>query len=207
METEKKVFEPKKTAAGKPLPWKRILLVAVVLLLVAALTVGLFLAFRPRELVVSYRGVGLDAEMYGLWYTILKNQFMIRYGFGTPDDTAENWDKPCLLEGKTDKTWGEVLDADIQEAIKIRLVAAALFDEMGFTLTNGQRARIKNYYDDMVEYKAGGDAAEMKRILKRYSSSPAAAERCAVLDMKADLFYSHIAAGKTEYMTTEEIHS
>lgn len=203
--TEKKVFEPKKKK--KKLPIKKLVIAAVAILLAAALIVGLILALRPRELVVSYRGVGLDAEMYGLWYTILKNQFMMRHGFTSQDDKAETWDKPCILEGKTDKTWGEVLDAEIREAIKIRLVAAALFDEMGFTLTSGQRARIKNYYDDMVEYKADGDGALMKEILAKYSSSPAAASRCAVLDMKADLLYYHMAYGKAEYMTTEEINS
>lgn len=207
METAKKVFEPKRRSAERKLPWKRIVIAAVALLLIVALTVGLILAFRPRELVVSYRGVGLDAEMYGLWYTILKNQFMMKNGFTSQDDTAATWDKPCILEGKTDKTWGEVLDAEIREAIKIRLVAAALFDEMGFTLTSGQRARIKSYYNNMVEYKADGDAGEMKRILAKYGSSPSAAGRTAVLDMKADLLYYHMALGKTEYMTTEEINS
>ena len=206
METEKKVFEPKRRSAERKLPWKRIVIAAVALLLAVALTVGLILAFRPQELVVSYRGVGLDAEMYALWYTILKSQIMDRHGFKSSDDWAATWDKPCILEGKTDKTWGEVLDAEIREAIKIRLVAAALFDEMGLTLTSGQRARIKSYYDNMMEYRADS-AAERKAILARHKSSPAAASRCAVLDMKADLLYYHMALGKAEYMTTEELNS
>ena len=206
METEKKVFEPKRNPAARTLPWRKLLLAAVALLLVVALTVGLILAFRPRELVVSYEGVGLDAEMYALWYTILKNRFMMSNSLTSRHDTAETWDKPCPLEGYEDKTWGEVLDAKIREAIKLRLVAAVLYDEMGFTLTSGQRNRIKSYYSNMVEYKADGDAGEMKRILERYSSSPSAAERCAVLDMKVDLLYYQLALGGTEYLSTEEIN-
>ena len=72
---------------------------------------------------------------------------------------------------------------------------------------SGQRNRIKNYYSNMVEYKADGDAGEMKRILERYSSSPSAAERCAVLDMKVDLLHYQLALGGTEYLSTEEINS
>lgn len=207
MKTENKVFEPKKIPAARTLPWKKLLLAAVALLLVAALTVGLILAFRPQELVVSYEGVGLDAEMYALWYTILKPEIMDRHGFNSTHDRAATWNKPCPLEGYEDKTWGEVLDAEIREAIKIRLVAATLFDEMGFTMTSGQRNRIKSYYNSMVEYKADGSDREMREILARHLSSKSAAERCAVLDMKVDLFYSYIATGGTEYLTTEEINT
>ncbi len=206
MNTKNPVFLPKKQEKRKS-P-RRLLLVFLALLLVVALTVGLVLLFVPRApRVLSYRGVTVDKEMYAFWYATTKREVMFRHSLKSHADTAATWNAPCPEEGKEGMTWGEVLDAEIDAAIRLKLAAAMLYDELGLEMTEGQRNRVKTYVEELRMDLTLGDKKEMKELLAKYQTTEAALARCAVFDMKAELLCSHLALGGTSYLTAEEIAS
>ncbi len=216
MKDTQKVFEPKlkkkKMSKGK----KTVLISVTAAVLAVALIVGLALLLAPAEPALSYHGITLDKEMYAFWFSVLKSDFMIRYGLSSRQDTPEHWARVCPLEGADGRTWGEILNAEIAEGVKRKLVAAVLYDELGLTMTEGQRRRVNEYYSDMLEYVADGDKGELRELLSTYKTSIGAMKRCAVLDLKAELLYHHLALsgasgmGTTEserYLTTAELNS
>ena len=194
METATKVFEPR--MPRRHTPKKRIVITVVAAVLAVALIVGLVLFLIPRPAAVSYDGIVVDSEMYAFWYSMLKTEMIARYfqdGTTTNKDKAENWDKKCTVEGKTDMTWGEFFDEEIRRAIKIKLVASRLYDELGLEMADNQRNAINTYYKEMLAYAADDDGGKMRELLTTYKTSEAAMRRCAVLDMKVELLYHHLA--------------
>lgn len=189
-----------KTAAvsGK----KKILLASVAILLAIALCVGIALLFIPRDPALSFRGVSVDSEMYAFWFSMLKTDFMRAYGLKSSEDTPALW---AAQSDVKDKTWGELLNEKIHEAIKLRVVAAMLYDELGLQMTVSQRKSIQSYYDDMLTYVADGDRAKMDALTEKYGTSAAAIRRCAAFDLKADLLYYHLSLNDGEGMRAEEL--
>lgn len=203
METAKKVFEsklPKKRKVSR----RTLVLSAVALLLAAALIVGLVLLFRPTTPALVYQGVTVDPDMYAFWFAVLKSDFMIRHGLHGQRDGDALWSAACPEEGNEGKTWGEVLGEEIHTAIKAKLAAAVIFDELGYEMAENQRNRVNTYYEEMLEYAADGDRDELRELMAKYRSTPAALRRCAVIDMKVEVLYSQLSL-VPEDMSTEEL--
>ena len=178
--------------------------ISVAALLAIALVVGLVLLFVPRSPALSLDGVAIDSEMYAFWFSMHKTEFMRKHGLKSTQDTAATWGALCTEEGNEGKTWGEVLNAEVHEAIKTKVAAAAVYDALGITMTEGQRKRVNDYYDDMVEYVANGDEAVLRERLAEFGSSPDALRRCAVYDLKASLAHSYLTRNGETLLTTEE---
>ncbi len=211
-----RVFEPKRPERKMSKRKKTVLISVTAAVLALALIIGLCLLLAPGEPAISYHGITLDREMYAFWFSMLKSDFMIRYGLTSRHDTAETWERVCPLEGANGKTWGELLNEEIAEGIKEKLVAAVMYDELGLTMTAGQRRRVDEYYGDMLDFVADGDRGVLRELLATYKTSIKAMKRCAVLDLKAELLYHHLSLsgasgmGTTEserYLTTAELNS
>ncbi len=214
MEHENKVFESRLPAASKKRR-KKIVIASVAAVLAVALVLTLVLLLIPKSPALTYHGVSIDSEMYAFWYSVLKTEFMRSYGLsGDIYNTAEVWDQPCPREGAEGRTWGEVIHDDVHRAIKLKLISAVMYDELGLEMADNQRTIAESYCDDMREYVADGSASELRRLLAEYGSSPAALRRCAVIDLKSELLWYHLAYGGSAgmgestgggYLTTEEI--
>ena len=197
------LFTPKAETARRPFPWRRVIIAAVALLLVAALTVGLVLLFIPtRTPVLNYAGITVDREMYAFWYSMHKTKAMVAHGLKTAQhDNATTWETLCSEPGKETMTWGEVLDAEVHREICLKLAAAAFYDTLGLTMSANQRATIEDYEEDMLANFLGDEDA-MEEALNNYGSSTSALRRCAVIDVKAELAAAYLQQGG---LTTEEI--
>lgn len=197
------VFAPKAVAARRAFPWRKVILAAVALLLVAALTVGLVLLFAPaRTPVLTYAGITVDREMYAFWYSMHKTKAMVAHGLKTAQhDNATTWATLCSEKGKESLTWGEVLDAEVHREICLKLAAAAFYDTLGLTMSKNQRATIEAYEADMLKNFLGDEDA-MEEALQKYGSTTSALRRCAVIDVKAELAAAYLQQGG---LTTEEI--
>ena len=188
------------TMKRSPLARRIALLLAAVLLL--GMLTPILSACSPN--VMALDGVAIDREMYAFWFSMCKTDAMRRYGIKSTQDTEAFWSSACNVEGKEGKTWGEVVTEDVTRAIKQKLAAALLYDEMGLAMTKPQKNKIKSYLDDMVAYVSNGDKGDLRDELDRYSSSFAALRRCAAFDMKATLVLSYLARNGEELLTTEE---
>lgn len=206
-ETNKKtdrVFEPKLPKKKMSKKKKTLVISITAGVLSLALVLGLCLLLIPSDPALSYHGVTLDREMYAFWFSMLKRDFMLRYGLTSANDTAEAWAKVCPREDAGGKTWGELLNEEITEGIKQKLVAAVTYDELGLAMTAGQRRRVDEYYSDMLEYVADGEKSVLKEQLAVFQTSAAALKKCAVLDLKAELLYYHLALNKGAGMGENE---
>ncbi len=202
-----RVFEPRLPKKRMSKRKKTVLISLLAALLLAALVVGLCLLFAPPPPVISYHGIRMDAEMYAFWFSVIKNELMRPSAYNIPSTKATPafWASACLREDANGRTWGEYMRDAINEAISLKLIAAVMYDELGLTMADGQRERVRSYYDDLLAYAAEGDKATMSRLLETYKTSKGALERCAVLDMKAELLYYQLGLNKGAGMgTTEE---
>ena len=178
----------------------------ITLLLVAVLLCGALLPTLTAcaDTAMTLDGAAIDSEMYAFWFSMAKADVMTRYGIKSAQDNEAFWSSVCRLDGANGRTWGEIVNDEAQRAVKIKIAAALLYDEMGLTMTSTQKKKIKSYLSDMVEYVADGDKGELKEMLASYGSSYKALRRCAAYDLRAELVLSYLARnGKTE-LTAEE---
>ena len=177
------------------------------LLLAAVLLFGAILPTLTAcgaDTALSFDGVSIDSEMYAFWFSMSKTDVMRRYGIKSTQDNEAFWSSECKLEGKEGRTWGEVVNEEVLRAVKQKLVAAMIYDELGLSMTKSQKKTVRSYLDDMVEYVANGEKAALRDKLEAYGSSFAALRRCAAFDLRAELVLSYLARnGKTE-LTSEE---
>lgn len=154
--------------------------------------------------VLELDGISIDNEMYAFWFSMSKTDIMRRYGIKSSQDNEAFWSSPCTASGKEGKSWGEVVTADVHRAIKQKLAAAVLYDELGLDMTVGQKNKVKGYLDDMIAYVANGEKSDLKTELDKYGSSFSALRRCAAFDLKAELVLSYLTRNGKDMLSAEE---
>ncbi len=172
-------------------------------LLVIVLLLGTLLLI-PKDPVLRYGGVTVSREMYAYWFSLYKEKRMIRYGlFSTDEADPSVWDAPSDTAGLT---VGEKITAEVHNDIKMKLVAAVLYDKLGASSSFSQRAYVKEHYEEMLEYRADGDKGEMKALAERYGTTVKAIKKCAALDLKAELYFQYLEDTSTGEMTNIEVN-
>ena len=180
---------------------RRLSLLLAAILMLGALTPMLTACTRDA---LTLDGVSIDCEMYAFWFSMSKTDIMRRYGIKSTQDNEAFWSSPCPREGKEGKSWGEVVNEEVHRAIKLKLAAALLYDELGLSMTKGQKNKVKGYLDEMVTYVANGNKGDLKEELALYGSSFGALRRCAAFDLKAELVLSYMARNGKDILTSEE---
>ncbi len=171
----------------------KIIVAVVACLLAVALLFGLlFLLFPTRPAVFRYGGTAIDEEMYSFWFSVLKKDYMVRYNISGTSDTEAFWQSEVTPGGGI--TQGEQLTATIDDAIRAKVVRAALYDATGRTLTDIQRRQVEDYYSEVVELTADGDEKAFAALCERYGTTPAAIRRCALFDIKGEYLRTLLAA-------------
>ncbi len=172
-------------------------------LLAIVLLLGI-LIFIPKNPVLRYGGITVTEEMYAYWFSLYKEQRMISYGiFGYQDALPATWDAPSEVEGMT---VGEKIAAEIHNDIKMKLVAAVLYDKLGATSPISQRAYVKDYCEELLEYRADGDKAKLRALAEKYGTSIKAIKKCAAIDLKAELYFKYLEDTSTGEMTGAEVN-
>ena len=183
---------------------KAILIATVALLLVAAIVTTTVLLLVPKNPVLSYGGLTVTSEMYNLWFSIAKTDVMAKYGLKSYEDNATTWDSPSEVEGKT---WGELVTEEVDRSIRLRLVAAAMYDALGLGTARAQKEIVNAYADSVLELKAGGDKDALGALCERYGTTVRAIKRCAALDVKAELLYEYLANRTGGGLSNTEMHT
>ena len=195
----------KKTSKRTPLSprARRLLIASIAVVLVAVLVLGTVLLLVPKNPAMTYEGVSISREMYSFWYSIYKTKFIVAHGQSGALDTEAGWNSQSTVPGKT---WGELLDEEIEQAIKQKLVAAVLYDKLGRSMSVSQRDMIDSYYEDMLEYAANGDKEVLEQLAEKYGTTKSAIKKCAALDIKAELYYNYLYNNNGAAMTPEELN-
>ncbi len=183
---------------------KVILIALVALVLVAAIVLTTVLLLLPKNPVLKYGGLTVTSEMYAFWFSITKTDMMLKYGIKSYEDTAATWDSPSDVEGKT---WGELLTEEVDRSIRLRLIAAAMYDSLGLASAYSQKEIVKDYCDDMLQLKAGGDKDAYRALCEKYGTTERAIKKCAALDVKAELMYEYLALRTGGGLTNTEMHT
>ena len=177
-------------------------LIAGLLAIVILLSVLLFI---PKNPVLRYGGITVTKEMYSYWFSLYKEKRMIGYGiYGYQDALPATWDAPSDTEGMT---VGEEISAAIHNDIKMKLVAAVLYDKLGAKSPISQRAYVKEYIAEMLEYRADGDKAELRALAEKYGTTVKAIKKCAAIDLKAELYFKYLEDTSTGEMTNTEVNT
>lgn len=185
-------------------PSKKLWISLIAATLAVVLVVGLVLLLIPKNPALSFRGVTVSGEMYSFWFSIYKKEFMTRYGIRSSEDSPAKWESESEVKGKT---WGELLDEEIDRAISMKLVAAVLYDELGFPTAAEQREIVKEYCDELVELLADGDDDAYRALCEKYGTTKRAIKKCAALDVKAELMYEYLAKRTDGGLTATEMNT
>ena len=137
-----------KDTTQKPLLQRRssrlVILVAAILLLAI---VGLLIAdaLTSAEPVYGFEGATLDEDAYGYWLACLKYVYQVRYKSLGIEDTEAGWH----ALGADGKTHEETFFSMIDEEIRLRFVAATLFDAEGYALSDAAYGRLDTLVDEL----------------------------------------------------------
>ena len=204
-----------KATAKKPMSprARRLLIAGIAAFLALVLVLGTVLLLIPKEPALTYEGVSISRDMYSFWYSIYKTRYItaykIRYGDdfrtaigqGSTLESERCWDKESTVPGKT---WGELMDEEIDRAIRQKLVAAVLYDKLGRSMSAAQKKAIDTYYEGVYSYIAEEDDEKLEALCEKYGTSKSAIKKCAALDLKAELYYNYLVLDSGAAMTPEE---
>ncbi len=135
---------------------------------------------RGQPVVMEYRGLGLDLDVYRYWLSCYRAQFAY-------EETEENRERLALLA-----------DVGIQKT----LVAAALFDSYGLELGETGRAVLDAAMERLVE-TAGGSRAALDQAGAAYGIGYDGLRLAIAYEQKAASLYSYLFGEGGAYALTE----
>ena len=118
--------------ARKPLSRRGLLAIIAIALVVAILLTSLILALTASPTVYGFGGASLREDAFSYWFSCLKYEYLVHYRDLDIEDTAAGW-------AKTDedgRTYGDRFTEMISKEIRMRFIAASLFDSQGYRLTS-----------------------------------------------------------------------
>lgn len=149
-QTKKQAKSKKGQASKWRLTKKQWLFGALALLLAAALVVGGILLLTRPPVVYAYEGVSVRQPLYDYWTACYKYAYLVsRKDLGI-SDTPAGWQEV----GEDGRTYQALFYEEIEGAVCRRIVAAALFDKAGLSLSSSVYATISDivegfgYYDE-----------------------------------------------------------
>lgn len=194
---------PKKNAAAPAL--SKAQWISLIAGLLAIVLLAGVLILIPKNPVLRYGGVSVTDEMYAYWFSLYKEQRMIGNSiYGYQDTDPATWDAPSDVEGLT---VGEKITAEIHNDIKMKLVAAVLYDKLGAKSPISQRAYVREHIREMTDYRADGSRAELKALAEKYGTTVKAIKKCAAIDLKAELYFKYLEDTSTGEMSNTEMHA
>lgn len=124
----------------------RFFVVAVAVLLVLAILVAaLVLTLTAAPAVYSFGGATLREDAYSYWFACMKYKFHADYRALGIEDTAAGWG----ALGEDGRSYEELFYDMIDEEIRLRFIAASLFDSQGYTLSSDDRLSLDTLIADL----------------------------------------------------------
>ena len=157
-----------------------------VLLIVALLVSALVLLLTAAPAVYGFGGATLREDAYSYWFACMKYKYHSDYSSLGIEDTAEGW-------AKTDedgRTYEESFYTLIDEEIRLRFVAASLFDSQGYTLSKADRVALDTLIADFDTETFG--EVPFDRLEKTYGISRNAVKQTALYEQKYTALYKQL---------------
>jgi hypothetical protein len=160
---------------------KKIIAALLALLLLAGAVLGTGCKSSPA--VITLGSVTVTEDVYTYWLSCYKYLYLSRYMDLGIRDTEEGWGE-IYREGKS---YGEVFRDSIEQDLRRRIAAAALFDANGLSLSAAARQEIAAKMDDVFYYE---ENADRNAAFGKYGTDEAGARQVAVLETKYDLYFT-----------------
>ena len=139
--------------------------VIAVLLVLAILVTGLAMVFSAAPTVYSLGGAKLREDAYSYWFACQKYIYQIRYRDLAIEDSDAGW---ARIEEASGQSYGDMFRELIDEEIRLRFVAASLFDGEGYSLSATDRATLQTLVEEF-EAESFGEIPDVSvKLDERY---------------------------------------
>ena len=180
-----------KETTQKSAPRKRpalFVLIAAVLLLFAIVGLLVLDALTAAAPVYSFEGATLEEDAFGYWFACLKYVYQVRYKTLGIEDTEAGW----LAIGEDGKSYEETFHAIIDEEIRLRFVAATLFDAEGYTLSDTAYEKLDTLIEELST--EAFDEVPFRTLKDTYGVSRGAVKQVALYEQKYKALYETLFA-------------
>lgn len=168
-------------------------LVLVISLLCAAFSD--FLIATP--IVYQFGGAALHEDAYHYWFACFKYVYQVRYKELGIADTEEGW----AQKGEDGRSYEDAFYEVIDDEIRLRFVAASLFDSQGYRLSNAGYDALNTLIDDFSEEHYGEVA--FRTLKQTYGIGKNAVKRVALFEKKYVEFYERLFSDKNAIYAAE----
>lgn len=167
-----------------------IILVAA-LLIVAIVGLLLLDVLTSAPPVYSFEGATLTEDVFGYWLACLKYVYQVRYKSLGIVDSEAGWQ----TLGADGVSYEETFRAMIDEELRLRFVAATLFDEGGYTLSDASYERLDTLVEEL-KTEAFGEVP-FRVLSDVYGVSKRAVKQVALYEEKYDALYENLFADES----------
>ena len=164
-----------------------IVLTAIVLAAVL-LCVGLVSALTASAAVYRFGGATLREDAYGYWFASYKYAYLVQYKELGATDSASGWEKT----DESGRTYEDIFYEMIDEEIRIRFLAATVFDSAGYRLSDARYKELSTLIDELNEERFGERGFTV--LKEDYGVSKRAVKQVALYEQKYRALYENMFA-------------
>ena len=172
-----------KKKARTPLSRRGIFGLVAALLAAAILLTSLVLALTASPTVYRFGGASLHEDAFSYWFSCLKYEYLVHYRDLNIEDTAEGWAKT----DKDGRTYDERFTEMISKEIRMRFIAASLFDSQGYRLSYGDYGALDALIADFDTESYGETPFHV--LKERYGVKKKAVKQVALYEQKYEALY------------------
>ena len=175
---------------------KKIIALVLALLLLTSAVLGTGCSSSPAALTLG--SVTVTEDVYAYWLSCYKYLYLSNFMELGIQDTEEGWNT-VYKEGKS---YGEVFRDAIEQDLRRRIAASALFDENGLVLSASARQEIVSVLDDVFYYE---ESADRNAAFGKYGTDEVGARQVAIFEKKYDLYFTALF-GADQSKVLEEVY-
>lgn len=153
------------------------------LLALAVLVTGLVMVFTASPAVYRFEGAALREDAYSYWFSCLKYVYQIRYRSRGIEDTYDGW----MTIGADGESHEAFVREKIEDAIRLRFIAASIFDSEGYALSEDERATLESLLEEFETESFGEIPFDV--LKKKYGVSKNAVKQVALYEQKYVALY------------------
>ncbi len=166
---------------------------------IVALILCAVLLSSNKKTVMKYGSYRVTEDMYEFWMSEYKRDIL--KSFRGASDTDEFWDS-ISASGKTyEQYFTDMIDYYIMQ----KLVASAIFDSEGYTLSNEARQEIADTLSEICEYVADGDEDKFNEVLAQYGIDYDGYKNLLIYDYRLTYLWSIMYGSGTTGLSTAEL--
>ncbi|MBE6655887.1 MAG: hypothetical protein E7609_03315 [Ruminococcaceae bacterium] len=178
---------------NKPFYRKRRFLVGAIALALALaiLVTAIVLALTAAPAVYGFGGATLREDVYSYWFSCMKYVYLVRYRDLGIEDSPEGWASASSDGRSFEEMFYELMDGEI----RLRFVAASLFDSEGYALTKSDRAAVTALIEEFKGESFGEIPLDV--LKKRYGASKRTVKQTALYEQKYKALYRELFSDAT----------